>query len=123
VRPRPAHGDQLRRAGRCPAARSRHRGGRVKRTRTALLAGLTGLLLSACSGGSGLTPPGDSSGNTVERIAPADRGAPLTVSGTTLDGAALSTASYRGKVVVLNYWGSWCPPCVKETPDLKVAWE
>jgi thiol-disulfide isomerase/thioredoxin len=97
----------------------------VKRTRPAILAvaALTGLLLSACSGGSGLTPPGDSSGNTVERIAPADRGAPLTVSGTTLDGAALSTASYRGKVVVLNYWGSWCPPCVKETPDLKAAWE
>jgi thiol-disulfide isomerase/thioredoxin len=39
-----------------------------------------------------------------------------------LDGAALSTASYRGQVVVLNYWGSWCGPCVSETPQLRTAW-
>lgn len=80
-------------------------------------------LAAGCSGGSALNAgANDSSGNTVERVAEAKRGAPLTVSGTTLDGAALSTASYRGQVVVLNYWGSWCPPCVKETPDLKAAW-
>ncbi len=65
----------------------------------------------------------NASGSTVERVAAADRKAALTVSGTTLDGQPLSTASYRGKVVVLNYWGSWCPPCVKETPDLKAAWQ
>lgn len=65
----------------------------------------------------------DSSGNTIEQIAAADRGAAYTVSGKTLEGQQLSTASWRGKVVVLNYWGSWCPPCVKETPDLKAAWE
>jgi thiol-disulfide isomerase/thioredoxin len=80
-------------------------------------------LAAACSGGSALNAgPDGSSGNTVERVAATDRGAPLTVSGTTLDGAALSTASYRGQVVVLNYWGSWCQPCIKETPDLKAAW-
>jgi thiol-disulfide isomerase/thioredoxin len=88
----------------------------------ASLAGLTG-----CKGGSVGSAANSSgqgsSGNTVERIAPAHRTDVLTVSGTTLDGAPLSTASYRGRVVVLNYWGSWCPPCVKETPDLKAAWE
>jgi thiol-disulfide isomerase/thioredoxin len=79
--------------------------------------------LAGCSGGSGITPdPDRSDGNTIERIDAVDRGAPLTVSGTTLEGAALSTASYQGKVVVLNYWGSWCQPCIKETPDLKKAW-
>ena len=79
--------------------------------------------VAGCSGSSGVSPgPDRAEGNTLERIAPGDRGAPLTVSGTTLEGAELSTAAYQGKVVVLNYWGSWCQPCVKETPDLRTAW-
>jgi len=37
---------------------------------------------------------------------------------TTLDGRAITLASYRGKTLVINVWGSWCPPCRLETPDL-----
>jgi peroxiredoxin len=43
--------------------------------------------------------------------------------GTTLTGARLSFASYRGQVVVLNFWGSWCAPCRAEAPTLAVTAE
>ena len=44
---------------------------------------------------------------------PALDGAPFR----TIDGAPLSTADWKGKVVVLNYWATWCIPCRKEIPE------
>jgi peroxiredoxin len=38
--------------------------------------------------------------------------------GTTLTGARLNFSSYRGQVVVLNFWGSWCVPCREEASTL-----
>jgi peroxiredoxin len=38
--------------------------------------------------------------------------------GTTLTGARLNFSSYRGQVVVLNFWGSWCAPCRAEASTL-----
>lgn len=35
------------------------------------------------------------------------------------DGKPTTLKSLRGKVVVLHFWGSWCPPCVKEMPELR----
>ena len=39
---------------------------------------------------------------------------------TSLTGATIKMSSYRGKTVVLNFWGSWCPPCRDEAPTLAV---
>lgn len=35
-----------------------------------------------------------------------------------LDGKPVALADYRGKILVLNFWATWCPPCRKEIPDL-----
>lgn len=35
-----------------------------------------------------------------------------------LQGKDVSLKDYRGKVVLINFWAHWCPPCVKEIPDL-----
>ena len=35
------------------------------------------------------------------------------------DGNSVSLADYKGKVVLLNFWGTWCPPCRHEMPSIE----
>lgn len=37
---------------------------------------------------------------------------------TTLDGKPFDLAAQRGKWVIVNYWATWCAPCIKEMPDI-----
>ncbi len=41
----------------------------------------------------------------------------------TIDGTPVSLEQYKGKVVVLNFWASWCVPCKEENPALTDMWE
>ncbi|WP_309094839.1 TlpA disulfide reductase family protein [Streptomyces sp.] len=96
------------------------------RSRAALLtagAAAAALTLSACS--SGGTSGGGGDTNFVlgkDGIATADKGeradAP-DLSGKTVDGKQLDVDDYKGKVVVVNVWGSWCPPCRAEAPGFQ----
>ena len=40
-----------------------------------------------------------------------------------LSGATQSLEHYRGKVVLLNFWATWCQPCIKEMPAMQTAHE
>jgi thiol-disulfide isomerase/thioredoxin len=81
---------------------------------------LTGCSSSGTADGSG---KGFVSGDGTITVLPAtQRPDPVALSGKTLEGADLDVTSLRGKVVVLNVWGSWCAPCRKEAPDLEQAY-
>ncbi|WP_054522074.1 TlpA family protein disulfide reductase [Thermanaerothrix daxensis] len=42
---------------------------------------------------------------------------------TTFEGAVIRTADWQGKVIVVNFWASWCKPCEQEAADLEQAWQ
>jgi peroxiredoxin len=40
-----------------------------------------------------------------------------------LDGKKISIAEYKGKVIFLNIWATWCPPCVEEMPSMEKLYQ
>jgi thiol-disulfide isomerase/thioredoxin len=49
-------------------------------------------------------------------------GGELELEGTLLDGKPLDWEAYRGKVVLVDFWASWCPECIKEVPNILDAY-
>jgi thiol-disulfide isomerase/thioredoxin len=90
----------------------------------AALAGtvLLALAAAACSAGSSGSSADSSNfvgGNgEITMVKAADRQPAPALSGKTVAGGQVSLADFKGKVVVINVWGSWCAPCRAEAPNL-----
>ncbi|RNL62279.1 TlpA family protein disulfide reductase [Nocardioides marmoriginsengisoli] len=99
---------------------------RRPRSVVVLLAVAFALLTAGCGVGfDGLDATGDKGyidgEGVITRLPVGERVKPGEVSGTTLDGEEVSLSSYAGKVIVINVWGSWCPPCRAEADELAAA--
>lgn len=103
---------RLPRSGSRPAAR------RLGALAAALL--LAGSLGACGATGTGTNGYYDGSG-VITRLDLADRYPVGEVSGTTLTDDPIALTDFAGKVVVVNVWGSWCPPCRAETDKLAQA--
>jgi thiol-disulfide isomerase/thioredoxin len=69
---------------------------------------LSVVVLTGCSSAQAIKPEDVVVGNTIPEF-----------SVKSLDGKTIDKASLKGQTVVLNFWASWCTPCMSEIPELK----
>lgn len=72
---------------------------------------LLAVALVACGGG-----------DTSERTGVNEGNRALGFTLKALDGTEVSLEDYRGNVVLINFWATWCPPCRAEIPDIEEAY-
>lgn len=90
-------------------------------------AALATMTVGGCSTSSGDAASSDNinyvatGGGVITTYAVGHRKAAPEISGTDLDGKPLDLAQFKGQVIVLNFWASWCPPCRAEAPALQAV--
>lgn len=101
--------------------------GKLRSAVVVVAVALGALVLAGCGKGQSGTSGGDTKfvqgTGEITKVAPGKRQPAPAIAGKAVDGGKqLKLSDYRGKVVVLNVWGSWCAPCRAEAPNLaKVA--
>lgn len=104
----------------------------MRRLLPALAAVLALLVVAGCSASKDAVATGQEfqfvapgGKTTILYDPPSSRGALPSLSGESLlaQGTTIGADDYKGKVLVVNIWGSWCGPCRAEAPDLEFALE
>ncbi|MQA33112.1 TlpA family protein disulfide reductase [Modestobacter roseus] len=91
---------------------------------------LAGVLLAGCTSGESAVDVNNggefryvASTPAGEVIPEGERESAPEFSGTLLDGGDFDSTELAGDVAVLNFWGSWCPPCRVETPQFQEVYD
>jgi thiol-disulfide isomerase/thioredoxin len=93
--------------------------------RTVALVAAATVALSACSSSGGTAGSYRFTGaQQIGKLIPAAQRQPVPdFGGSLLSGGTYSPTAYKGKALVVNFWGTWCGPCIVETPSFERVYQ
>ncbi|MGC4851941.1 TlpA family protein disulfide reductase [Micromonospora sp. DT4] len=95
----------------------------TRRWTAGLLAAVAAVALVGCTSSKSQEKTCSTTSDGIIECAPDQRSAPPKLAGELLTGGTYDVSEARGQVVVVNFWGSWCPPCRAEADDLEAVYQ